>query len=115
KGERFDQIDELMRQCALDAKQAIDWIETQRDYDASRIGIFGVSMGAIRGALLLPLDSRIRAATLGLVGGDLPWILANTEEPSIAKRRRELLKKENITPHELEERLRGMVTFDPAA
>jgi hypothetical protein len=113
KGERFDQIDELMRQCALDAKQAIDWIETQPDFDASRIGIFGVSMGAIRGALLLPLDSRIRAATLGLVGGDLPWILAHTEEPSIAKRRKALLKKENITTHELEERLRAAITLDP--
>ena len=115
KGERFDQIDTVLRQCTIDAKQALDWIETQKDYDASRIGLFGVSMGAIRGALLLPTDSRIRAATLGLVGGDLPWILAHTEEPGIAKRRRALMEKEKITTHELEERLRKTVTFDPAA
>ena len=115
RGERFDQIDELLRQATIDARQAIDWIETQREYDASRIGAFGVSMGAIRGALLMPADSRIRAATLGLVGGDLPWILAYTEEPSIAKRRRAYLKKENMTQHELEERLRAAITLDPAA
>ena len=115
RGERFDQIDDVFRQATIDAQQALDWIETQRDFDASRIGIFGVSMGAIRGALLLPVDSRIRAATLGLVGGDLPWILAHTEEPSIARRRRALLQKENISAHDLEERLRGAVTFDPAA
>jgi len=114
KGERFDQINDVLRQCTIDARQAIDWIETQKEYDSSRIGIFGVSMGAIRGAILLPADSRIRAATLGLVGGDLPWILAHTEEPSIAKRRRKVMEKENITAHELEERLRKMVTFDPA-
>lgn len=115
RGERFDQIDQVLRQCTIDAQQAIDWIETQRDYDPSRIGIFGVSMGAIRGALLLPIDSRIRAATLGLVGGDIPWILAHTEEPGIAKRRRALMAKENISQHELEERLRAAVTLDPAA
>ena len=114
KGENFDQITDVLRQCTIDARQTIDWIETQKDYDASRIGIFGVSMGAIRGAILLPADSRIRAATLGLVGGDLPWILAHTEEPSIAKRRRKVMEKENITTHELEKRLRTMVTFDPA-
>jgi len=115
RGESFDQIDEVLRQGTIDARQALDWIETQREYDASRIGAFGVSMGAIRGALLLPADSRIRAATLGLVGGDLPWILAYTEEPSIAKRRRVLMQKENITQHELEQRLRAVVTLDPAA
>jgi len=115
KGERFDQIDSVLRQCTIDARQALDWIETQPEYDASRIGLFGVSMGAIRGALLLPAEPRIRAATLGLVGGDLPWILANTEEPSIARRRRAVMNKENISQRELEERLRASITLDPAA
>ncbi len=115
KGERFDQIDDVLRQGTIDARQALDWIETQPEYDPSRIGLFGVSMGAIRGALLLPAEPRIRAATLGLVGGDLPWILANTEEPGIAKRRRALMQKENISRHELEERLRAAITLDPAA
>lgn len=115
KGERFDQIDGVLRQGTIDARQALDWIEAQPEYDASRIGLFGVSMGAIRGALLLPAEPRIRAAALGLVGGDLPWILANTEEPSIAKRRRAVMNKENISRRELEERLRAAITFDPAA
>src|SRR5262245_27675528 len=102
KGERFDQIDGLLRQATIDARQAIDWMETQPEYDASRIGLFGISMGAIRGALLLPAEPRIRAATLGLVGGDIPWILAHTEEPGIAKRRRALMEKENLSRQELE-------------
>jgi hypothetical protein len=115
KGEQFDQIDGLLRQATIDARQALDWIEAQPEYDPSRIGLFGVSMGAIRGALLLPAEPRIRAATLGLVGGDIPWILAHTEEPGIAKRRRALMEKESISQHELEERLRSVVTLDPMA
>ena len=113
KGERFDQIDGLLRQATIDARQALDWIETQPEYDPARIGLFGVSMGAIRGALLLPAEPRIRAATLGLVGGDIPWILAHTEEPGIAKRRRALMEKENLSQHELEERFRAAITLDP--
>lgn len=115
KGERFDQINDVLRQGTIDARQALDWIETQPEYDASRIGLFGVSMGAIRGALLLPAEPRIRAATLGLVGGDLPWILAHTEESSIARCRQKTMEKEKISRKDLEQRLRTEIIMDPAA
>jgi hypothetical protein len=111
--EKLEDIDNMLRQAAIDARQTVDWIETRPELDAARIGVFGISLGAIRGAFLLPTEPRIRAATLGLVGGDLPWILANTREPGVARRRPGLLKKLNLTERELEEHLREVITCDP--
>src|SRR5207247_2107024 len=112
---RLEDINDMLRQAGIDARQAVDWIETRPELDASRIGLFGVSLGAIRGAFLLPVEPRIRAATLGLVGGDLPWILAHTREPSITRHRPALLEKEHIALKDLEERLRPVLTCDPLA
>src|SRR5206468_10649990 len=75
---RVEDLNGLFRDMVIDHKQVIDWMETQEDLDCSRIGIFGVSMGGIKGALLLPLEKRVCAAALGLAGGDLPYILTHT-------------------------------------
>jgi dienelactone hydrolase len=108
-----EELNQLFHDMVIDHKQVIDWIETQDDLDAGRIGIFGVSMGGIKGALLLPLESRIRAAALGLAGGDLPYILSHTTEPGLAKRRDQELKERKMTLKQSEQRLRELLKFDP--
>ena len=87
KGAGVNDLNWLFRDMVIDHKRVIDWVETQSDLDAKRLGIFGISMGGIKGALLLPLENRIRAAALGLTGGDLPYIMAHSTEPGVAKRR----------------------------
>ena len=111
--DKLEDIDNMLRQAAIDARQAVDWIETRPELDSGRIGAFGISLGAIRGAFLLPTEPRIRAATLGLVAGDVPWILTHTLEPGIARRRPGLLQKLHLTLKQLEEQLREKITCDP--
>jgi len=111
--ERIEDINAALRHAAIDARQALDWIESRPELDSSRIGMFGVSMGGIRGAFLLPIEPRIRAAVLGLAGGDLPWILKHSEEPGIKRRRPALLKQAGIAEEDLEEHLRASITCDP--
>ena len=113
KSAGVEDLNRLFRDMVIDHKRVIDWVETQGDLDAKRIGIFGVSMGGIKGALLLPLESRIRAAALGLAGGDLPYIMAHSTEPGVAKRRDQELKDRNLTVEECEQRLREILKFDP--
>ena len=113
--EDVSEINETLRQAAIDARQAIDWIETRPELDASRIGAFGISMGGIRAAFLTPLDSRIRAATIGLAGGDLPYIIANSREGGIVRRRTPYLEKHGITKAQFECELRNAVACDPLA
>ena len=45
KPEYIKQINTILCQIIFDHKQAIDWIESRPELDATRIGVFGVSMG----------------------------------------------------------------------
>jgi len=107
------ELNNLFRQCVLDNKRAIDWMETRPEFDTSRLGVFGVSMGAIKGALLTPLDPRIDASVLAMPGGDLPYILTYTTERGIARRRGEVMKNRQLTPEALRAELQQGMTCDP--
>ena len=109
----LEEINDTLQQAAIDSRQAMDWIETRPELDASRIGIFGISMGGIRAAFLAPLDSRIRAAVIGLAGGDLPYIIAHSKENGIVHRRTPYLEKHGITQDAFEQKLRATLTCDP--
>ncbi len=111
--ESADEINTLFHQTVLDNKRAIDWLETWREVDASRLGVFGVSMGAIKGALLTPLEPRIDASVLAMPAGDLPYVLTYSTEHGIARRRAEFLKTKNFTEQELRAHLEKGMTCDP--
>ena len=96
-------------------RRALDWIESRPELDAGRIGVFGISMGAIQGVLLAAEDPRIRAEVFGLVGGDLPYILCHSAEPGIARRRKQVLREHNLTQPQLENELRKTITCEPNA
>lgn len=51
--------------------------------EVSRVVYVGVSAGGIYGAVLLAVEPRVERAALLLPGGDLPVILATSEEPSV--------------------------------
>jgi hypothetical protein len=109
----IENLNPMIRRMVLDHKRVIDWLETLPDVDAGRVGIFGISMGGIKGAMLAPLDNRIRAAIIGLAGGDLPYILTYSTEPGLTKKREEFLKEHGLTPEQAEGELRKLITRDP--
>ncbi len=94
-------------------KTVLDWIQTRPELDAERIGLFGISVGGIQGALLASLDQRISAAALGLTGGDLPFVLARSTEKGISKPRAAFLREHNMGLDEFEAGLRKTITCDP--
>jgi dienelactone hydrolase len=108
-----EELDALFRQCVLDNKRAIDWLETRSEFDTSRLGVFGISMGAIKGALLTPLDSRIDASVLAMPAGDLPYVLSYTTERGISRRRAKTLKDRQITEEQFRAELQKGMTCDP--
>jgi hypothetical protein len=110
-----EELNTVLRQSIIDARRAMDWIETRPELDAARIGVFGVSMGGIRAAILTPVDPRVKAAVLGLAGGDIPYVLRHSAEPGIARRRERILKEFHLTPGDLEERFRAGFVCDPIA
>ncbi len=112
---QIESVDALFQQSVLDNKLVLDWIETRSELDASRIGVFGVSMGAIQGALLTPLDRRVSAAVLGLVGGDLPYVLTYSTERGVTRRRKAFLGEHKLTLAQLHASLQQNVSCDPNA
>lgn len=62
-------------QTVLDAKRAIDWLQRRPEIDPERIGLIGISLGAILGSAVLGVEPRIHSAVLILGGVDLAHVL----------------------------------------
>lgn len=58
------------RDTIIDYRQAIDYLETRPEVEASRVGLLGYSLGAMLGCILAAVDSRV-AASVFMVGGDI--------------------------------------------
>jgi len=64
-----------MTQAAFDVKRAIDFIESRPEFDSTRIGIVGTSLGALVASLAYGVEPRITRATFVLGGADLAEIM----------------------------------------
>ena len=69
---------EVVQANLQDYRRILDWIEHEPQLDASRIGVFGVSLGAMDAVMLTALDARVNSLVIAMAGGDLSYLLANT-------------------------------------
>jgi hypothetical protein len=106
-------LNEILRQIVLDQMQALDWVTTRSELDASRIGVFGVSMGGVKAALLAALDKRIGAAVIALASGDIPYVLTHSTDKELVRKREQIMRERNLTLVALQNRLRKEITCDP--
>lgn len=87
----------------VEIRQALDWLVQQPSIDADRIGLLGMSLGAVVGSLTAGVDPRIRSEVLLLGGGDLPGIIFSTRERSFVKMRRRLMNERRVSPEALKQ------------
>lgn len=113
KGNDFIQINEILKEIVINHRQVIDWIETQNDLDRERIGVFGISMGGIKSALISQIDNRVNASVIALGGGDLPYILSYSNENSVKRKRNQYIKENNVTREEFHFTLNHLISCDP--
>jgi len=78
-------------QTIIDYRRAIDFLATRPEIDAKRIGLVGLSLGAMMGGVLTPVEPRIRTAVLVVGGGDWRTLLS-TSQHSAALAVRERLR-----------------------
>jgi len=109
----LNKMDRILRQIVFDHKQTLDWIEMQADLDSDSIGVFGISMGSIKAALISSLDKRIKASVMCLSGGNLAEIIATSDEKGVVRRRDEYMKEHNISQGEFYNILQSKITCDP--
>lgn len=80
--------------------------------EVSRVVYVGVSAGGIYGAVLLAVEPRIERAALLLPGGDMPGILARSQESSVVAWR-EAWAARGHGPDDLAREVRRHVVTDP--
>ena len=106
-------INVYLRQSVIDNSRVVDWIETRPEFDPKKIAVMGTSMGGIKGSLFVAVEPRIRAAALGLAGGDLPYVMTYSTERGIAMRRKAYLEKHQMTEQEFRKIIEQAVVWDP--
>ncbi|HZT40794.1 MAG TPA: prolyl oligopeptidase family serine peptidase [Chthonomonadaceae bacterium] len=77
-------------QSASDVSTVVTWLQHQPSVDPNRIGVVGVSLGAIVGHLAMGLDSRLTAGVAILGGGDIEGLyhrslLVKVEHPHLPR------------------------------
>lgn len=98
-----------MGQAVKDIRRVCDWIQTQPDLDGNKIGICGISLGSITGALAIAIEPRITHACLIIGGGSLADLVFESVEGE-AREYRRLWTESGGTRESLHE---VMKPFDP--
>jgi dienelactone hydrolase len=82
---------EGMTQAILDIRRAVAWLAAQENVDAEQLGVFGISLGGITGALALTAEPKLHNACLLLAGGDIGRV--GWESPKLVDTRRRWLEQ----------------------
>ncbi len=110
---QLEDIETHFHESIIELRQAIDWLETKDSVDATRIGSFAISLGAILTTVLAAVEPRVRCSVLGLPAGYVPEIIMTSEDKAIRKRRRNYLKERGWTKQQALERLREVIVSEP--
>ncbi|MHB2026336.1 MAG: alpha/beta hydrolase family protein [Elusimicrobiota bacterium] len=94
------------RESALDARRALAWLKTCRGVDAGRIGIFGISLGALVGSAVYSVDTTPKYAVFLLGGADFPDLV---ERSAMTK---SFMRRLSITPAEIAKSWPGLDPLD---
>jgi dienelactone hydrolase len=89
------------RQAVMDARRAGDWLASRPDVEPSRVGIVGISLGAIVGSLTAGVDDRFGRSVLIIGGGDLPAILLHPSRETAPARKK--IEEAGLGPDRLRE------------
>lgn len=61
----------IIIQTVFDLRRAVDFIETRKELDTSRIGFFGISLGGIIGTVFCGVEQRVKVPVIALAGGGM--------------------------------------------
>lgn len=106
---------ETVRGNLRDYSRVLDWIERQPELDPARIGMFGVSLGAMDAVMLTALDGRISALVIAMAGGDWSYLLANTNYRRVSRMVDDLAESQGTSREALGAKLDAALELDPLA
>jgi dienelactone hydrolase len=104
--------EDAIRRTVMRHRMVLDWIEERPDLDASRIGVFGASLGGFNALYLAAFDDRVRAVVPALVAGDLPYVMTHSNERRIVEAVEGAKAELSMTADELQTYLESMLATD---
>lgn len=108
-----DDIDGFLIRTTISMRILLDFAEEQSFIDSNKVGAFGASLGGIRLLTLLGVDDRVDASVVYVGAGNIPEVLAHSEQDVIQNYREHKLKELQITQEEYLDLLSQVVTVDP--
>ena len=95
-------------------KAAMAFAKDDPNVNGDKVGLFGVSLGGILGSFAMSTQLDISAGYFVVAGGDVPHILAYSDNEQVARIRVERMKLEGFTTKdEYEDYLRVNMSLDP--
>jgi pimeloyl-ACP methyl ester carboxylesterase len=98
-----------------DYRRILDWAEQEPEIDPTRIGLFGISFGAMDAVMLTALDDRIDALVVAMAGGDLSYVMMNTHYRPIVRTVDDLMDDQGLSRDALRASLDKSIVTDPLA
>ena len=98
-----------------DYHRVLDWVELEPELDATRIGVLGVSLGAMDAVMLAALDHRVNSLVVAMAGGDLSYLLANTNYRRVVRTIDGMAEDLGTSREELGAKLDAAIKLDPLA
>jgi len=96
------------------ARLMIDWAETREELDTTKIGSYGMSLGALILSIYVGVEDRIDAAVIIVGGGHVPQIMANSQQDIALTFREKRMEAEGITTeYEFQKKMEDIIIFDP--
>lgn len=83
-----------------DGRRGLDWLCGQTGVDAKRLGIIGISHGAMIGPCVMGADPRLLAGVFCMGGADEAMIVARSREPSVRRFRERIMRVHGLTDPE---------------
>lgn len=94
------------RQAALDARRSLSWLAGRGEVDRRRIGLLGVSLGALVSAAVYSVDATPRYAVFMLGGADFPALALESGMTG------PFIRQAGIRPEELRKAWKGIDPTD---
>lgn len=102
-------LSQNMVQSVQDVRRTVDFIESRPEFDRTKIGIVGTSMGALVSSMSFAVEPRFAAATFLLGGADLAHVMWNS---SRVVQQRDRLRSVGYTEDSLREALASIESLN---
>ena len=109
------QLSTTISQTVVDVRRGLDYLGTRPEIAHARVGLVGVSLGAIIGSVTAGVDSRVKATVLVSGGGDWALILRNLSRQTQSVDGRRIVGAETVDWPQVRARLapEDPLTFAP--